>query len=127
MPEHSPLETTSIEAAAEAKIEFVVPDPEGGIFTTYANNVQLGFTMFDLRMIFGEIVDVQPNKILVEQRAHITISYLQAKLLLALMSQAIAKHEAQFGEIKLPPGTLDMTFTETVGKATPGNTSAPRS
>ena len=44
-------------------------DPETGLFTTYANNVQLGWTHFDVRMIFGEVVDAQTDKLIVEQRA----------------------------------------------------------
>jgi len=89
---------------ARATIEFVVPDPDSGLFTTYANHVQLGFTLFDVRLLFGEIVGLEANKITVEQRAHVTLSWLQAKLLLVILHKALADHESRNGEIKLPMG-----------------------
>jgi len=113
MPDEQPNQT-------EPKVEFVVPDPEGGIFTTYANNVQLGFTLFDVRMVFGEIVEAHPDKIVVEQRAQVTISYLQAKMLLFMLGKAIADQETRVGEIKIPEGALDINLTKTQAKVPPG-------
>jgi hypothetical protein len=104
----------------EATVEFVVPDPEGGIFTTYSNNVQVGFTSFDVRCVFGEVVDAQPGKIVVEQRAQITLSYLQAKMLVFMLHKAITEHEAVAGEIKIPIGALDVTLTSAQAKVPPG-------
>jgi len=103
-----------------AKVEFVVPDPESGLFTTYANNVQLGWTNFDVRMIFGEVVDAQVDKLIVEQRAQVTISYLQAKLLMFLLGQAVSQYETIFGELKIPEGLLTFELTKTEAKVTPG-------
>jgi Protein of unknown function (DUF3467) len=96
------------------KIEYVIPDPEGGIFTTYSNDIQLGFTNYDLRMLFGELVEANPQKIVIEQRVQVTLSYLQAKLLAMMLAQAIQQHETVFGEVKLPP---DAAFNSVTASA----------
>jgi hypothetical protein len=85
----------------QPEVEFVVPDPKETLFTTYANNVRLAWTHFDVRMLFGEIIDSNMEKIIVEERAQITISYRQAKLLMLMLAQAIAQHESLFGEVKV--------------------------
>jgi|HubBroStandDraft_1064217.scaffolds.fasta_scaffold62398_1 hypothetical protein len=103
----------------QVKVEYVVPDPESGLFTTYANNTQLAWTHFDVRMVFGEVVDSLADKIVIEQRAQITISYLQAKFLMQALNQAINLHESIFGELKLP---IEMTLnlSSSQGIPTPG-------
>jgi|ERR1039457_2494216 hypothetical protein len=111
MPEENPQQTQTPPQTqpsySQPKVEYVVPDPDSSLFMTYANSIQLGFTFFDMRLIFGEIVDANPKKVIIEQRAQITISYLQAKFLMMLLQSALQQHEAQHGEIKLPPGAAD--------------------
>jgi hypothetical protein len=101
--------------SGQPQVEFVIPDPDG-IFTTYANNIQLGFTIFDVRFVFGEVVETHPDKIIVEQRAQVTISYLQAKLLHMMLAQAIAEQEARVGEIRIPVGVADIQSGTTIAK-----------
>jgi len=110
---------------AQATVEFVVPDPEGGILTTYANNIQVAWTDFDVRMLFGEVVDTRPDKIIVEQRVQVTVSYLQAKLLLLMLSQVVARYEPAFGEIKIPAGAHTFNVTSTQAAVPPGASSRP--
>jgi len=104
----------------QAEVEFVFPDPEDQLFTTYANNIQLGWTHSDVRMVFGEVVDSTPKKVTVEQRAHITISYLQAKVLMLMLAQAIAQYETVFGEVKMPAGSTTFKTASTEANVTPG-------
>jgi hypothetical protein len=122
MPEES---TTQSPPSNQPQVEFVVPDPEGGIFTTYANNLQVGFTLFDIRMVFGEVVDAQPDKIVVEQRAQVTISYLQAKMLVMILAKAIAAQEARVGEIRIPEGVFGIQIATTEAKMPPGTFTRP--
>ena len=86
--------------------EYVVPDPAHGLFTTYANNVQLGYTVYDLRLIFGELVEMTAEKVTIEQRVQVTISWLQAKVLSELLSRSIAECEEQNGGVRMPAGIL---------------------
>lgn len=104
----------------QPEVEFVVPDPEDELFTTYANNVRLGYTHFDIRMLFGEVVDTTLTKVVVEERAHITISYLQAKLLVIMLGQAIALHESLFGEVKVPSGADTFSTASIQATVPPG-------
>ena len=99
----------------QPQVEFVIPDPDG-IFTTYANNIQVGYTIFDVRFVFGEVVETHPEKIVVEQRAQVTISYLQAKLLNLMLAQLIAEQEARVGEIRIPTGTAEIRSATTAAK-----------
>jgi len=115
-----PEEKTAPPPSNQPHVEFVVPDPEGGLFTTYANNIQVGFTLFDIRMVFGEVVETQPDKIVVEQRAQVTVSYLQAKLLVMILAKAIADQEARFGEIRIPEGLVSLQTSSTEVKIPPG-------
>jgi len=110
---HQP-EASQTQPSSGSHIEFVVPDPDETLFTAYANNVQVGYSHFDMRLMFGEIIETTPEKIVVEQRAQITISYLQAKLLLMMMAQALQNYESQFGEVKLLPGMVGFNVTQTV-------------
>jgi hypothetical protein len=103
----------------QVKVEYVVPDPEGGLFTAYANDTKLAYTNYDVRMVFGEVVDVLPDKIIVEQRAQVTISYLHAKFLIHALNQAVLQYEAVFGEIKLPQEVADLNFSKAQGTPSP--------
>jgi len=83
-------------------------EPEDGMFFTYANHLQIGFTHFDVRLVFGEVVDVEQGSVSVEQRAQVTLSWGQAKLLQHILGDVLKNHEAAQGEIKLPPGMTDL-------------------
>ncbi len=88
-----------------SKVEFVVP--EDGLFVTYANNIGYGFTATDMRLIFGEVVDVSKGTATVEQRAHVTIAWMQAKVLHKMLGLLVAQHEQRLGEIKVPAEMLE--------------------
>ena len=96
----------------QVEVEFVVPDPDDPLFTTYANNIQLAWTHFDTRLLFGEVVSSDPEKIIVEQRAQITISYMQAKLLMLMLAKAVQQYESIFGQINLPTGSAACKLEE---------------
>jgi hypothetical protein len=104
----------------QVNVEFVVPDPESSLFSTYANNIQVTWTYFDVRMLFGEVVDLLPTKMVIEQRAQVTISYLQAKLLIQTLGQAISTYESLFGELKAPPGVFEVATTTVTGNPASG-------
>jgi hypothetical protein len=78
------------------------------MFFTYANHLQIGFTHFDVRLVFGEVVDVGPDSVSVEQRAQVTLSWGQAKLLHHTLGEVVRNYEAAQGTIKLPEGMTDL-------------------
>jgi hypothetical protein len=123
MPEESNEQN---KGQSRVNVEFVVPDPDSALFTTYANNIQVATTIHDVRMIFGETVDFLATKVVVEQRAQITISYFQAKMLMTILGQAVVAHEAQFGEMKLGPDIFNVGASATVGTVQPGTVTTRR-
>jgi hypothetical protein len=66
---------------------------------SYANNVQLLSSNWDLEFIFGELDQSQgPN--FVSQHTSISIPWPQAKVLLYFLSMHVSGHEAEFGRTK---------------------------
>jgi hypothetical protein len=89
---------TPPEVGPERQVEFV--EPEDGVFRTYANHHRVGWTGYDMRILFGELVDVQPDKYVIEETAHVTMSWVQAKLLLDNLQRLIADYEAKNGPLQ---------------------------
>ncbi len=67
----------------------------------YANNVQFYPTEFDLRMIFGEY-DVA--NLSVQQHTAMTVSWVQAKIILYFLTLQLGIYEMSHEQIKIPPG-----------------------
>lgn len=68
----------------------------------YANNMQVGFSTWDLGITFGEIIGEQDGKPVVEETVKILMTREIAKILGNILLKHIEVFEAQFGEIKLP-------------------------
>jgi hypothetical protein len=80
------------------KIELI--RPKDGLATFYSNHIQLGQTASDVRLVFGEITNVADQIVEVTQRAQITLSWLQAKVLADFLSNHVALFEKRNGPIK---------------------------
>ena len=85
-------------ASADFKMEYVQP-PEG-LFVTYANNFSIGQTVFDLRVLFGELMEVVNKTIKVRQTVQVTMSWLEAKALAEALAAYIYNYEQSYGPIK---------------------------
>ena len=79
-------------------IEFV--EPEDGMLFAYANHHLVGWTGSDLRVTFGELIDAQPEKYVVEQRAQITLAWPQVKSLAQTLKSMVDAYEAENGAVK---------------------------
>lgn len=71
----------------------------------YANNVQFEQSEFDLKLIFGQLDQVE-GKTRVEQHGSVTISWLQAKIFLYFLQLNLAGYEHLHGKIKVPDSLL---------------------
>jgi hypothetical protein len=95
-------------------------EPEGGMFSTYSNIVNFDWTLYDVRLRFGELIHV-PNddnpvwanqtKIVLEKAA-INIPWRQAKILRDMLDGVIRNYETingELGPVKLPaaPPTVE--------------------
>lgn len=62
---------------------------------------QVAASPYDLRMLFGEMVEATAEKVAVERRAQVTASWLQARSLAIILSRAAKDREEKNGEVKL--------------------------
>jgi hypothetical protein len=71
----------------------------------YATNVQLELSVWDLKLIFGEL-DQHDGQEVIEQRISIRVPWIQAKLLSLFLQLNLAFHESTNGKITIPPYLL---------------------
>jgi hypothetical protein len=85
--------------------EIEITTPEDGTYYTYANQVNLTWTAFDIQVHFAELLKVTPDrrKLIVEERAVVTMAWAEAKQLMLFMQQAVSQYESLNGELKLVP------------------------
>lgn len=76
--------------------------PVEGLFRAYANNVALQATSFDLKLIFGEVAEISEEKVIVEHRVQITMTWLEAKVLADFLQANLRAFEETNGPLKLP-------------------------
>jgi len=70
-------------------------------FTTrYANNVIFETSVFDIKIVFGELSQPFGGTAFVEQHNAVTISWLEAKIAALFLSMNVAMHALE--ELKLP-------------------------
>ena len=83
-------------------------EPEEGVFSVFSNLVNLDWTLYDIRLRFGELLQV-PNEdnptwenqhgILLEKAA-IRLPWHQAKLLRNMLDHVLRNYEEANGELK---------------------------
>jgi hypothetical protein len=71
--------------------------------STYANNVMFEQSVWDLKIIFGELDQTEG---IVDQHTAITLPWTGAKLALYYLATQIAGHEAVNGKIHIPEAVL---------------------
>lgn len=71
----------------------------------YANNSQVLSSVWDLRLVFGQLDQSQgPNTIV--QHSAVTLPWPQAKVMLYFLQMHLASHEAEHGKIIVPKGII---------------------
>jgi hypothetical protein len=79
-----------------------------GLYSTHVNNFDALWTAHDVRLIFGEVVQVltdvatEQKTLSVEQRVAVTMAWSETKLLAAMLNDIIQRFERMNGEIKIP-------------------------
>ncbi len=84
--------------ASQPKLE-LVRDPKG-ILSIYCNNFHIGNTVFDLRLIFGELTDINEQRVEITQRVQVTMSWLEAKALAECLAVYVKSYEDSYGPIR---------------------------
>jgi hypothetical protein len=81
--------------------------------SSYANNVFFSTSIFDIKMVFGDIVQFPNAQPYVEQHTAITLSWREAKIAALFLAMNVAMHENQFGALDIPAGILPANFQRT--------------
>lgn len=82
--------------------EFEYRPPKDGLPHVYCNNVQMASTSFDVRVIFGQAADLTDDKVIVDQKVQVTMSWLEAKILADFLQANIKAFEDLNGPMRLP-------------------------
>ena len=81
--------------------------PEDGMCDVYSNFLHLNWTLYDVRIRFGQIIphpEQQPDAAVwaINEQAAVTVPWGQAKLLRDMLNDAVQKYETANGEITVP-------------------------
>lgn len=79
--------------------------PTEDFTAVYANNVNFEATAFDLKILFGEL-NQSFETLTVDQHTSVTMTWLEAKLLLHYLSVQLAAYEIGNGKIVVPQAIL---------------------
>jgi len=79
--------------------------------SAYADNARFEATVFNLKMIFGEI-DLSSGTEVVKQHTSITLPWALVKLVVFYLQINILLHEAQIGKITVPPNQAPPAMPE---------------
>jgi hypothetical protein len=94
---------TQEKKSAETR-EFKWVKSEKGIVELYANMIHPTWTLFDVRLVLGQLMGVRGDPVgkgfVVEEQGGVTISWPQAKALRDTLDSLIASYEEANGEIK---------------------------
>jgi hypothetical protein len=85
----------------------------------YANSVQFELSVWDLKMIFGQL-EQGGGKVRIEQHTAVTIPWMQAKLMSHLLNFNLAVYEAEYGKVAIPDRLLPVMLP------LPENTNDPK-
>lgn len=72
--------------------------------SVYANFARINFTAFEVSMLFGHggVNPEQHDKVVVEMSARVTLSIIEAKLLLQMLTTTISNFEDKYGTVAIP-------------------------
>ena len=94
------------EKKPEQQRSTVFVDPPAGTPYVYANFVQARPTSFDIRILFGEVIEFGETTSTVQRRASVTLSWLEAEVLNQILTKQIVAHKEannQFTEAMIGP------------------------
>jgi len=97
MPDEAPKPATLFQQSAD-------------FASSYANNVFFSTSIFDIKMIFGDIIQYPNVQAFVEQHTAVTLSWREAKIAALFLAMNVTMHENQFGTLDIPDGILPPGF-----------------
>lgn len=80
--------------------EVLIPMQDG--LPIYSNNVNIQSSTYDIRFSFGEIVKVDQNELVTQERARVYMTLEHAKAFRYALDNNIKKYEELFGKVRFP-------------------------
>jgi Protein of unknown function (DUF3467) len=84
----------------QMKVEYVAP--ERGLPSVYANNIAISPSNNDIRLIFGQLTEVSPEKAVINTKVEIITTWLEAKILASFLQAHVDAFEKKNGPIIFP-------------------------
>ncbi len=76
------------------------------VIPVYANNVRFEMTVWDLRILFGQLMPSSEGKGLVDWHTDVTLPWAQAKLMHLYLGMNLTLYERENGKIAIPAAVL---------------------
>ena len=75
---------------------------DGQIYDLYANMIHASWTLYDVRLRFGQLIPTQDYTadFVIEEQATVTMSWHEAKIARDALNELIARYEKTNGELK---------------------------
>ena len=87
----------------EPKQKVVTRLPSEGLASVYSNNVQIGYSNWDVRFDFGEIQSGDAGTLVVAARTRVIMSPQHAAAFAKVLSEKMAEYEQLFGKQRWEP------------------------
>jgi len=98
----SPEETQALPTEPPKQRRVEPRNAPDGLIRVYANNVALAATRFDIKIIFGEVAEIDAEKAAIQNNVQVTLSWFEAKLLGEFLQANVKAYEDLNGPLKLP-------------------------
>jgi hypothetical protein len=83
----------------------------------YTNAIRAGVLPWDIRLMFGEVIQAPDQSQYIEEKVTVIMSPAQAKSALRILESTIKNYEAMFGEIKELGPIIENALAEAAEKA----------
>lgn len=98
------------EKPSDAIVKITKFEQSEDFISRYANHVYFSTSVFDIKAIFGEIVQFPEIPPIINQHTGVTLSWRQAKITALFLVMNIAMHENKFGALDIPDGIFPPNF-----------------
>lgn len=104
MPDEQPKEyQIKLPPGATAKAEDQKRIRTARFERAYANSIALGFSQWDVSLLFGELTgQEEEGKVVIEETVQVILTREMAKALAGILLQHLAAFEKRYGEIRIP-------------------------
>lgn len=83
-----------------------------GYLKVYANNIAIRASMWDMSVVFGELIGELNGKPVIEESVSVTLSKEMAKVMANLLTKNVKAYEEKFGVITIPDFSPDDDLVE---------------